>query len=80
MPQSGQQSGTGFASISTSEEEIRSHSSIGGSLSVYLKVECSRIKTVELKKQMVTTSGYVPAHKKGRGGKKKKGHKKAKRF
>lgn len=73
MSQSGQQSGTGFASISTtSEEEIRSHSSIGGSLFVYLKVKCSRIKAVELKKEMVTISGYVPAHKKGRGGKKER--------
>lgn len=80
VPQHGQQqSGPGVSSVATSKEEIRSHSSIGGNLFVYLKGKCSSIKAVEWKKEMVTTSGYVPAHKKGRG-KKKGGHKKAKRF
>lgn len=79
VPQhSQQQSGTGFASVSTRKEEIRSHSSIGGNLSVYLKGKCSGIKAVEQKKEMVTTSGYVPAHKKGK--REKKGLKKTKRF
>lgn len=68
VPQHGQQqSGSGFASTSTSKEEIRSHSSTGSNLCLYLKGKCSRIKAVEQKKETVTTSGYVPARKKGRG-------------
>lgn len=75
-----QQSGTGVSSVSMSKDETRSHSSIGGNLFVYLKVKCSSINAVEWKKEMVTTSGYVPAHKKGRGKKTRKDIKRQKGF